>query len=399
MFSTMPRISIERSGTRLALPARREPYWGASLARGLFLGVRIGGKDGDTGGPQTWIARLRGEDGRQTYQAIGAVSVSRNHSLASDLAREWAKNQQAGVDRDAARTVADACRLYVDERRRTKGAATARDAELRFARTVYPDPSGAVSADPLRRSQVAFGKIPLDRLRQAQVERWRDGLVTERSGKDAANRTLTTLKAALNHAVARRYVGKAQAIEWHAVKAYENAGKRRDLFLELHQRRALIEAAQGSVRDLIEAATLTGARPGELVSAKRSQFDGRTGSLRLTGKTAERTIPLAPAAVALFTRLAKDKLGAALLLSRDGATWHPWEWSQPVRDAATAAKLPAGVCLYSLRHAWITEALTAGMSPLEVARLCGTSLAMIDRAYGHLSAAGARQRLAGVTFA
>lgn len=143
------------------------------------------------------------------------------------------------------------------------------------------------------------------------------------------------------------------------------------------------------------AAALTGARAGELVSARRSAFDSRTGTITLSGKTGTRTVPLAPAAATLFTRLAKAKLPTAHLLTRDdGKPWGHSDWDELVREAAGRAKLPKGCCLYTLRHCWITEAISDGMSVLEVARLVGTSLTMVDRNYGHLVQSAARERLA-----
>ena len=60
------------------------------------------------------------------------------------------------------------------------------------------------------------------------------------------------------------------------------------------------------------------------------------------------------------------------------------------------AKLPDGVCLYTLRHAFITQALSDGLTTLDVARLTGTSLAMSDRHYGHLVQSASAERLARV---
>jgi integrase len=40
---------------------------------------------------------------------------------------------------------------------------------------------------------------------------------------------------------------------------------------------------------------------------------------------------------------------------------------------------------YQLRHTFATEALAAGISIFELARVMGTSVAMIDRTYGHLA--------------
>lgn len=69
----------------------------------------------------------------------------------------------------------------------------------------------------------------------------------------------------------------------------------------------------------------------------------------------------------LFTRLARDKLPAAYLLTRDdGKRWAHSDWDELVRDAATRAELPKGTCLYTLRHSFITQALLDSMSTLEV---------------------------------
>jgi integrase len=61
-------------------------------------------------------------------------------------------------------------------------------------------------------------------------------------------------------------------------------------------------------------------------------------------------------------------------------TWRNREW-YPALDAAGIAKRGP----YHLRHTFATEALAAGVSIFELARLMGTSVKMIDRTYGHLA--------------
>lgn len=143
----------------------------------------------------------------------------------------------------------------------------------------------------------------------------------------------------------------------------KGAAQRRDLFLDLAQRRALLAQATGGVRDLIEAAMCTGCRAGELTSARRGAFDARTGTLAVTGKTGSRTIPLAPAAITLFQRLSRDKLPGAFLFVRDDAKpWAHSDWDELVKRAATVAGLPAKTCLYtsvtasSPRLSWMASA-------------------------------------------
>ena len=61
--------------------------------------------------------------------------------------------------------------------------------------------------------------------------------------------------------------------------------------------------------------------------------------------------------------------GDRLLVRDDGQPWAHSDWDELVSDAANAAKLPAGTCLYTLRHSWISTAPRGGMSTLEIARL------------------------------
>jgi integrase len=220
-------------------------------------------------------------------------------------------------------------------------------------------------------------------------------------GVAAANRTLTALKAALNFAIYEGYATAQLSGELRRVRPLPGGKGRRDLYLDLGQRRALLHAAIGAVRDLIEGAALTGARAGELINATVSQFDARTQTMAFSGKTGDRRVPLSPAAVVLFKRLAVARTSESRLFVRDdGMPWRHSDWDHLVRDAARAAGLPAqpggGTCLYTLRHSFITEALMAGLSTLEVARLVGTSVMMIEKHYGHLAGQAARRRLATV---
>jgi integrase len=147
----------------------------------------------------------------------------------------------------------------------------------------------------------------------------------------------------------------------------------------------------------MEAVMHTGCRAGELTSTRRSAFDARTKSLSVTGKTGARTIPLTEATVQLFAEFARDKLPSAYLLTRDdGKPWGHSDWDEYVKEAAAQADLPAATCLYTLRHSFITQALLDGVSTLEVSKIVGTSLAMIEKHYGHLVHDTARERLSRV---
>jgi integrase len=384
-------IRLDTKSGRAALEPRPAPYF-VKLSKGRFLGLRKLAV-----GPATWTARYRAEDGAQLHHVLGEDSPTFAYDEAARAAAEWFKLRDQGVtgrtDDGRAVTVGAVCKLYVTDRRKQKGAGTGKDYQRAFERSVYG--GGGKKGD--KHEANAIASIPLAKFRSRHLTAWRDGLIEAGATRSTANRMRTRLVAALNYAVRERYVGADVAIEWKSVQPFAGASKRRDLYLDLDQRRALLKASTGAARDLIEAAAVTGARPGELVAARRSAFDARTNSLTLSGKTGSRTIPLSPAGVALFTRFAEGKLPGAFLLTRDdGKQWAHSDWDELVRDAAKAAELPRGTCLYTLRHSWITTAITDGISPLEVARLVGTSLAMIDRNYGHLALSTTRERLAEV---
>lgn len=357
----MARESIDKARIRSRLAARREPYWGAPIARGLFVGFR----KLEHGG--TWIARVRDEDGRQRYISIGHADAI-PYDDAVKAAHAWAKQVDAGVDTSEVQTVKEACKAYVADRRREVGDANADDADGRFKRNVYDR---------------AIGKIKLAKLRTQHIKEWRAGL---NMGDASKNRTLSALKAALNFAVASRYVEAGKAIEWEQVKPHE-VNARRDLYLSREQRHALVDALPESARPFVRGLCLLPLRPAALAAATVADLNATQANLRVTTDKAGagRVVALSPDAIKLFRNQAKGKLPAAPLVAyADGSHWHKERWKQPIKKAAKAAGLPAGVCAYTLRHSVITDMLVGGMDSLTVARMAGTSLAMIEKHYGHL---------------
>src|SRR5438045_2388776 len=125
---------LHKVRVRQSLQPRREPYWGAPLARGRVLGFRR--IDAETG---SWVARMRNETGHQVYKALGYLTERFDYEKAREAALTWFRAQDAGVLGGDA-TVADACREYVEDREREKGRACAHDAKKRFERTIYDSP-------------------------------------------------------------------------------------------------------------------------------------------------------------------------------------------------------------------------------------------------------------------
>lgn len=295
--------------------------------------------------------------------------------------------REAGMFADGtAATVEGACRRYVEDRRVNKSVECAHDNHRRFERTVYGSPRHA--ANPI-------AGVRLTQLRAHHLLEWRNSLGGLSRG--SVNRTTTALRAALMLAITEGSAPPKLLGELRRLKPYKNLGTRRTLFLDRSQRRALIDACAGGLRDLLEAAAVTGCRAGELTSALVRQFDARQSTLSVMGKTGQRVVILSPGAVELFARRSAGRRPDEYLLTRDdGRRWAHSDWDERVKDAARRAGLPRETVLYTLRHSWITETLMGGMTTLEVARIAGTSLAMIEKHYGHLVLDAARARLAKV---
>lgn len=418
----MMRIDTKRG--REALAVRREPYW-YKLSRDRHLGLRK--LTHESSG--SWIARFRDELGKRRYKSLGECSDTLHFDTAKIAAEAWFRDQELGVsdrDEDGPATVARACRNYVRSLLAENRGNTAHDAHMRFRRTIYGESyegefgpradakvesvsdvrvlregvKEAASKSKYRQRKVAphaIANLPLSKVRTPRLRAWHTALVSAGLSKGSANRTLTALKAALNLAVRRRTVTAAVAQEWADVQPFKGAYRRRELFLDVTQRRALLADAQAAVGHLMQAVMYTGCRAGELTNARRSAFDARTKSLCVSGKTGTRMIPLTDTAVEFFSKLLKDKQPNAQLLTRDdGKPWAHSDWDELVKEAAARAQLPPKTCLYTLRHSFITQALLDGVSTLEVSKIAGTSLAMIEKHYGHLVQATARERLARV---
>ena len=361
--------AIDSKTKRDRLAPRREPYW-EPLKKGAAVGYRRLDGDGDG----TWIARWRDDEGKQKYRALGNF---KEFDDAAKAARAWVMACEQGASPKVT-TVKEVCEAYVDALKAEGRTSTADDARGRFSRLIYDE---------------TIGKLAIDKLKTSNIQKWMNDQIDDddeaddediRRSKDTANRNLATFKAALNFALNSRLV--ATDAGWKTVKAFSKVGARRkDAFLGMEQRTALLKACPDDLATLVKAMLLTGARPGELATLNASDFDKRLGCLTLRGKTGARTVAISTAAAAFFAEVGKDKIAAApMLVNSFGQRWNKDSWKKVFKDAATAAQLPEAVVMYSLRHTAISEMILAGMDSFIVAKLAGTSVAMVEANYGHL---------------
>lgn len=377
---------IDQVEARDKLPLRRDPYW-YRLGEGRYVGFRRMTR----GAAGNWIARYY--DGEK-YQhkaldeAAGLAEKDR-FSSAKRAAEQWFQDREAGVPAKS-ETVKVACEAFVEHQREEVSDDAAKDAAGRFARLVYDDP---------------IAKVELAKMKARHLSDWR-ARVMARSKKNqdenprgSFNRNATALRAALNYAKRRRQV--ASDLEWaEELKPFtkdekgKDVARKRTLYLNADARRKLVENASDEAKPLFVAMNLQPVRPGDIPAAKVEDLDVENGALRLSGKTGERIIPLGREALEHFKACAKGKLPVAWLVARaDGSQWKKEAWRDEIKLAAAGAKLPRATVAYTLRHSVVTDLVKGGLDIFHVAKLAGTSVAMIEKHYGHLQHDHARKAL------
>jgi integrase len=393
----MSTVNLAKVEARGKLTPRRDPYW-QRVEAGCFVGFRK--MTGDT--PGTWLARRRDPDtGKQAQHPLGEfadLAPGARFDAAVKAARDWFAHLGKGGRKEPL-TVKEACANYVQHLTAAGKAQAARDTEKRFERWV----DGS-----------KLGGIPLQRLKPSDVDAWRKalaatGAIPQDKASEAPrrarspstlNRDMTSLRAALNLALEDGHASSDAA--WKTkLRPVKDADGRRDVYLDLTQRRALIAESAPDLAALVRALSLVPLRPGAMAALVVANFDRRLCTLTI-GKDKngqDRKITLPKATAEFFEQQAKGKLPAAPLLSRaDGSAWNKDSWKYPLKDAVKAAGLPLNATAYALRHSTITDLIALHkLDTLTVAQLSGTSLQMIEKHYGHLLRDHAARALASLT--
>jgi integrase len=341
----------------------------------LEPGLAVGYRRPERGGAGSWYVRaLIG--GEHKVAALGtaddAKDVGMNWSQAQAKAREWQTGQQTGQQPTGAPlTVEAAIENYVADLRARKGERPARQVTGRLRKHLPP----------------TLGARLLAELTAADLITWRNGLVgldgdedEIRRSRDSANRVLTMVRAAFNHAFNTGRVSDDRV--WRKVKAFRDVGQARKVILSEGEIQRLVDACPTGLRELVAAGALTGARLGELTAARVRDFDAGEQILTVRGKTGERPIYLAPAAVTLLRQVASGKLPDDHLLTTEAGTrWTPSLHTRIFAAAVKIAGLDPDTVFYALRHSYISRALKAGVPTKAVADHCGTSIVMLQQFY------------------
>jgi len=371
---------LSRKRDRERLAPRREPYW-QRLASGAYLGFRRG--------PDTWIARYRGRDGKQSYRSLGEAM---DFDEAKREAEAWLAQLSASAVRTIRRgTVRTALEAYLGYLRQQGRADTAAEVEGRYKAVVWPD---------------ELADVPLESLDLEEFTGWRERLRKGRQNR-SVNRHVRAVVAGLNKARMLGHVGNAAAWRIEPLADDVDDSGETAVLLTPDQRAALIAAVNPNLADFLRGLEFTGARPGELAAATAADFDGER--LRLTHrkgrppKLRTRYVTLSSEGVRFFKTAVKRKLPAAPIFTEDGMQpWRRHRWARALsaaiaeynRKAKGKFRVPPEASAYSFRHSRISELLQVyGIDPLTVAQQTGTSLAMIEKAYFRFIPSAMKEKL------
>ena len=395
----MPRqvrdAALETRTARGRLKVRKDPYF-RLIEQGLHLGYSK-----LTSGPGTWVRRqyngkyrienLRTPDGKliiaddfSDADGVAVMSFAQAQAvLRQPLAAQRIKQQRY--------TVATAIADYLDAK-----AADGRDindarcrAELHILPELGAKDVASLTSEGLRKWHRALANAPpRRRTRLGEPPNYGDR-GDKRRRQASANRVLTILKAALNHAF---HDGKtASDSAWRKVKAFRGVESARVRYLQVAEAQRLMNACEPNFRPLVQAALLSGGRYGQLTALTVADFNADVGTLHMrsrkgSGHEREHYVTLTEEGAGFFRDLCVGRSGRELIFRNGDRPWRRSEQKRPMHAASEHARITPPVSFHVLRHTWASLAVMNGVPLLVVAKVLGHSdTRMVERHYGHLA--------------
>lgn len=392
---------LETREARKRLGSRPEPHWRV-LDQGLHLGYRRRANGG------SWTARRRNGDGRYVEVKLGAADDGNldadglavlSYWQAQDQARRWfheAVRIDAGLEPVAAGpcTVAEAMCDYLAhyEARGGRGlAATRAAAEAHILPALGAVTIAALSTKRIRDWHHALAaEAPRVRSRKGKAPRRRAVArdhESRRRRQATANRVLTVLKSALNHAWRE---GKAASDDaWRRVRPFHDVDAPVVRYLTEAECGRLVNATDAGFRPMVRAALLSGCRYGELAALRVADFNPDAGTLaiRATKSGKARHVVLTEEGRRFFADTTAGRDGAASMFHRPGGeSWGKSHQQRPLFDACKRAKIAPAVSFHVLRHTHGSLLAMKGVPMPVIAQQLGhADTRMTEKHYAHLS--------------
>lgn len=399
MARTVRDANLETRTARHRLPIRSEPYW-RGLEKGFALGYRRRARGG------TWLARRRDEAGSYAEHRIGTTDdlqdadgvVILDYSQAQRAARQWwrtERRREEGHDTpEGPFTVKDAIDDYLKAYERRGGKAVY-DARRTVEAHILPS-LGGITVAKLTARKITDWHHGLSenraraRTRQGRKQNFRKvetGSDAIRKRRATANRILTVLKAALNHAWKAGHVASDDA--WRRVKPFQAVETARVRYLSEAECVRLVNACEPAFRNLVRAALLTGCRYSELATMHVADFSADAGVVTVRESKAgkPRHVVLTNEGQRLFASLTAGKLGNdPIFMRRDGRTWDKSHQLRPMLEACHRAKIKPAVSFHVLRRTHGSTLAMRGVPMGVIAEQLGhADTRMTEKHYAHLA--------------
>ena len=335
----------------------------------------------------------------RTICRMPLAAASSDFSQAQRAARGWCTNQQrlasglalpSSGPYTAARAMAD----YIEDYRRRGGKSSDSIESLR--QNILPELGNVLVVKLTTRRLLDWhGRIA------ERPRRWRsrpgakaklaafDGKNPEavRRRRATANRVLTYLKAALNHAWRSGAVPSDDA--WRRVKPFKSVDAPLVRYLSRDEITRFLNGCQGAFRDLVQLALLGGALFGELCRLKVADYNPDVGTLTIReAKSGQvRHVTLTEEAPELLERLIAGRSPDEPLLRRDdGRPWKRAEQLRPTREVCARGSIAPAVGFHVLRHTHASILAMRGVPMAVIARQLGhADTRMTERYYAHLA--------------
>jgi integrase len=248
-----------------------------------------------------------------------------------------------------------------------------------------------LTAEQLRRWLAIMAHSPAQRRAKGNKPQYRPEPATDeeiRQRRASANRVLTMLKAALNHAYDEGHVANRDA--WgRRLAPFEKVEVARVRYLTVAEAERLMNACNPEFRALVRGGLETGCRYGELIRLEVCDFNSDAGTLAIrqskSGKP--RHVVLTDEGAAFFRQQTAGRSRHELMFCHDdGSAWQRSEQARPMVEACTNGKIKPAISFHILRHTWASHAVMNGVPLMVVAKNLGHSdTRMVEKHYGHLA--------------
>jgi integrase len=407
MTGKVENAKLDSRTARSRLKRGRQPHWQALAIERLTVHLGWQCWKGDAAG--RWL--LRRYIGKRT--SANGKAVARYRTLTLGLADDAAPadgNRILSYEQADARaramvaapngggkierlTVRKALELYI-EHKRNRGESVA-DILSRGTAHILPSLGDLVvaelTAEGLRKWLATMAAAPAQNRPKNGKPRYRPAPSTDdavRARQATANRVLSMLKAALNHAYDEEHIANRDA--WgRKLKPFKKVDTARVRYPNVAEAARLLNACDPDFRPLVRAALETGCRYSELARLEVHDFnpDSNTITIRQSKSGKVRHVILTPEGVNFFRQHCAGHAGHELMFRHaDGKRWKTSEQARPMRAAGAHARITPRVNFHGLRHTWASLAVMNGVPLMVVARNLGhADTRMVEKHYGHMA--------------